>query len=154
AVRLFIDSWRWADVPFYVRAGKRLPVTCTEVLVRFHRPPQHVYGKRDIERGRNHVRFRLSPEVVIAIGARDKKPGEEMVGEDVELTVTEHDPDPISPYERLLTAAIHGDSTLFAREDSVEAAWTVVDPVLRDPPPVFLYEPGTWGPPESARLLL
>ncbi len=153
AVRLFIDSWRWAGVPFYIRTGKCLPVTCTEVLVRFHRPPQRTFADRELVQARNYVRFRLSPEEVIAIGARDKKPGEAMQGQDVELTVTEHDPENVAPYERLLAAAMNGETALFARQDTVEAGWNVVDPVLRDPPPVHEYDPGTWGPTEADGLL-
>jgi glucose-6-phosphate 1-dehydrogenase len=153
AVRLFIDSWRWAGVPIYIRAGKCLPVTCTEVMVRFHRPPQHTFGAYEIVQARNYVRFRLTGEEVIAIGARDKKPGEGMVGQDVELMITEHDPENVAPYERLLGAAMNGETGLFARQDTVEAAWRVVDGVLHDPPPVHEYEPGSWGPEEADDLL-
>jgi glucose-6-phosphate 1-dehydrogenase len=153
AVRLFIDSWRWADVPFYLRAGKELPVTCTEVYVEFHRPPQRQYGSHVAGHGRNYVRFRFSPEVVTAIGARSKMPGEGLKGEDVELLVARQPAGDIDPYERLLTNAMHGNGALFAREDSVEAAWRVVDPVLHQPTPLYPYEPGTWGPVEADTVL-
>ncbi len=153
AVRLSIDSWRWGGVPFYIRAGKCLPVTCTEVIVRFHRPPQRTFADREVVQARNYVRFRLSPEEVIAIGARDKKPGEAMVGQNVELTLTEHDAESVEPYERLLGAALNGESALFARQDTVEAGWSIVDPVLHEPPPVHEYAQGTWGPEQANGLL-
>jgi glucose-6-phosphate 1-dehydrogenase len=153
AVRLFIDSWRWADVPFYIRAGKELPVTCTEVFVQFYRPPQRYFGNLELAQANSYVRFRLSPDVVTAIGARAKKPGEELRGEDVELQVSRESAGDIDPYERLLAAAIAGDSTLFSREDGVEAAWRVVDPILQEPTPLYPYEPGTWGPPQADTLV-
>jgi glucose-6-phosphate 1-dehydrogenase len=149
AVRLFIDSWRWSDVPFSIRAGKCLPVTCTEVVVEFHRPPQRRIGSHELHHARNYVRFRFSPEVETAIGVRAKKPGEVLVGEDVELVLAHEEAGEIEPYERLLTNAINGDGTLFARQDSVEAAWRVVDPILSRPTPVYEYDPGTWGPPQA-----
>src|SRR5262249_23065419 len=147
AVRVFIDSWRWAGVPFCIRAGKCLPTTCTEVLIEFHRPPQQIFGRHEIVHTHNHVRFRLSPEVVLAIGARAKKPGDWREGEDVELVLSRSPAGDIEPYERLLTHALAGDGSLFARQDGVEAAWAVVDPILKEPTPVYEYEPGTWGPP-------
>jgi glucose-6-phosphate 1-dehydrogenase len=152
AVRLFIDSWRWGGVPFIIRAGKCLPVTCTEVYVEFHRPPQRTYARHELQQSRNHVRLRFSPDVVTAIGARAKLPGEEMRGEDVELLLSRQAADDIDPYDRLLSSALNGDGSLFAREDGVEAAWRVVDPILHQPSPVFEYEPGTWGPREADAL--
>ncbi|MHB1515960.1 MAG: glucose-6-phosphate dehydrogenase [Acidiferrobacteraceae bacterium] len=152
ALRLFIDSWRWADVPFYVRAGKRLPVTATEVLVEFKRPPRAVFA--DVIPGRsNYLRLRLSPDVLIALGARVKLPGERMVGEPVELIASHQRPDEMAAYERLLGDALCGDLSLFGRQDSVEAQWRVVDSVLNGAAPLNLYEPGTWGPAPAAELI-
>jgi glucose-6-phosphate 1-dehydrogenase len=152
AVELQIDSWRWAGVPFYIRAGKCLPVTTTEVLVELRRPPQDVFHEQD-SGGPNSVRFRLSPEVIIALGARAKMPGESMTGEAIELAVRHHTPDEMEPYERLIGDAMAGDATLFAREDAVEAAWAIVDPILKTPTPVYPYERNTWGPPEADRII-
>jgi glucose-6-phosphate 1-dehydrogenase len=148
AVRVAIDTWRWAGVPFLLRAGKRLPVTATEVVVTLKRPPQAVFDEIQ-PRQSNFLRFRLSPNVVIALGARAKVPGEPMIGEDVELIARHHSGDEMAPYERLLGDAMRGDATLFAREDSVEAAWRVVDPILGNVTPVHRYEPNTWGPHEA-----
>ena len=153
ALRLHIDSWRWAGVPFYVRAGKHLSVTTTEVFIEFKLPPQVVFAEAVPSRG-NHVRFRLNPQVAIAIGARAKRPGEGMVGRPVELSVVEHPLEGrLGDYERLLGDAVAGDSTLFARQDVVEAAWAIVDPLIKNPSPVFEYEPGSWGPPQADRLV-
>ncbi len=152
AVRLHIDTWRWAGVPFYLRAGKRLPVTATEVLVEFNRPPQTVFD--EIKPGQsNYLHFRLSPNVYIALGARTKVPGESMVGRRVELLACQHSGEEMLPYERLLSDAMRGDPSLFAREDIVEAAWRVVDPILGDVTPVYEYEPNTWGPGEADRII-
>ena len=148
AMHLHVETWRWAGVPFYIRTGKCLPVSATEVTVRLKQPPQVVY-----EAGQpNRLRFRLSPDVQIALGARVKKPGEEPVGEEVELVVHEHHGDEMTAYERLLGDAMRGDSTLFAREDSVEEAWRVVEPVLDGATPVEEYQPGTWGPSDASRV--
>ena len=153
AVRLYIDSWRWGGVPFYIRAGKCLPVTTTEVLVELKRPPQAVFHEIKPGQG-NYVRFRLSPQVAIAIGARSKVPGEKMVGEEVELYVCHHQTgEEMEAYERLLGDAMMGDATLFAREDGVESTWRVVEPILKSPPPIHTYEPGTWGPSEADKLI-
>ncbi len=156
ALRLHIDSWRWYGVPFYVRAGKRLKVTCTEVMVELKRPPPVVFPEPTAVGG-NHVRFRLSPHVTIALGARAKRPGEVMEGDPVELQVVEEILEahgrPMQPYERLLGDAMVGDATLFARQDVVEAAWAVVDPVLQRLPTIYPYEPGSWGPAEGDRLV-
>jgi glucose-6-phosphate 1-dehydrogenase len=152
ALRLHIDTWRWANVPFYVRAGKCLPVTATEVRVTLRPPPLPVLGS-DNANPPNYFRFRLSPEVIICTGAVVKQIGEEIQGEPVELLARHHSSLEKSPYERLLGDAIRGDTSLFTQDDSVEAAWRVIDPLLRNPPPVILYEPGTWGPPATAGIL-
>jgi glucose-6-phosphate 1-dehydrogenase len=146
ALRLEIDSWRWNGVPFYVRAGKRLALTATEVVVELRPPPTNVFGERSVVRRPNHVRFRLGPDVAIAVGARSKLPGTAMQGRDVELFVTQEQGNAMEAYERLIADAMSGDQALFAREDEVEAAWAIVDPVLSDAPPVRVYEPGSWGP--------
>jgi glucose-6-phosphate 1-dehydrogenase len=152
ALRLHIDTWRWAGVPFYVRAGKCLPITATEVLVALKRPPQAVFGEME-PRGVNSVNFRLSPDVFISLDAHAKKPGEAMVGEEVQLVARHHAGDEMAPYERLLGDAIRGDASLFAREDSVEAAWRVVDPIVSAVTPVYEYEAGTWGPAEAEHII-
>jgi len=149
AVRLHVDSWRWDGVPFFIRAGKCMPVSTTEVLVTLKRPPLRRVGPEET----NHFRFRLSPEVIIAVGARIKKAGEQMVSEPTELKVMhQSDADEMDAYERLLGDAMAGDATLFSRQDGVEAAWAIVDPILGGATPVHQYEPGTWGPPDAARL--
>ncbi|GLH73420.1 glucose-6-phosphate 1-dehydrogenase [Geothrix limicola] len=150
ALSLVIDSWRWEGVPFYIRAGKCLPVSTTEVMVRLKRPPLARLALGD----ENHLRLRLTPELSIALGARVKKPGEAMVGEPTELTLIHHPSgDEMSDYERLLGEAMQGDATLFARQDAVEAAWAIVDPVLGQAAPLHPYEPGTWGPIEADQLI-
>ena len=152
ALRLHIETWRWAGVPFYIRTGKRLPITAGEVMVELKHPPQSVFD--DVQKIHpNYFRFRLNPEVIISTGARVKAPGEAMTGENVELTVHRPAGDAMSPYERLLGDAIRGDASLFGRYDSVEEAWRIVDPILREPSPISLYEPGTWGPAESDRVI-
>jgi glucose-6-phosphate 1-dehydrogenase len=151
AVRLRLETWRWAGVPIYIRAGKCLPVTAVEVLVELREPPQAVFG---IERGHpNHLRFRLSPNVETALGARTKLPGEAMQGTDIELMAASYPGEEMAAYERLLGDAMRGDPTLFAREDAVEGAWRVVDPVLGDATPLHPYAPGTWGPAEADALI-
>jgi glucose-6-phosphate 1-dehydrogenase len=149
AIRLHIDSWRWEGVPFYVRAGKNLPVHVTEVVVRLRPPPFDVFDER-LEGGAFYVRFRLSPDVTIALGSRSKAPGERMVGNPVELLAGDPTRDEMSPYERLIGDAMDGDETLFTRADSVDVAWQIVQPILSSKKPVQIYEPGTWGP-EAAR---
>jgi glucose-6-phosphate 1-dehydrogenase len=156
ALRLWVDSWRWEGVPFFVRAGKCLKKTCTEVMVELRKPPPVVFSEAMPAMG-NYVRFRLSPQVIIAIGARAKRPGEGMKGEPVELSVVE-EPEQghegrMEAYERLIGDAMAGDATLFARQDVVEAAWAIVDPVIHGPSPMFDYECGTWGPPQADRLV-
>ncbi|HEY8146472.1 MAG TPA: glucose-6-phosphate dehydrogenase (NADP(+)), partial [Kofleriaceae bacterium] len=150
ALGLHIDTWRWAGVPFYIRAGKLLPITATEVVVDLKRPPLFLFDEHKAT-GSNTIRFRLGPEVVISLGARVKVPGEGMKGEAVELVArhvggTGRD----APYARLLGDALEGDSSLFISDESVEAAWRVIEPVLAESPPLFAYEPGSWGP-EAAR---
>jgi glucose-6-phosphate 1-dehydrogenase len=152
ALRLYIDSWRWAGVPFYIRAGKRLAVTCTEVLVHLLPPPRSVFGER-LGALANYVRFRLGPEVAIAIGVRTKLPGEPMIGRDIELVAARCQPEGMPPYARLLGDAMKGDAMLFASQAAVEAAWRVVDPILGDRTPLYDYDPGTWGPLEAERLV-
>jgi glucose-6-phosphate 1-dehydrogenase len=152
ALRFAIDSWRWSGVPFYVRAGKHLPVTATEVLVEFHRPPHLVFPEA-MPAASNYLRFRLGPDTAIAIGARAKRGGEVMVGEGIELLVQSQRPDDMSAYERLIGDALRGDSNLFAREDGVDAAWRIVDPILGDRTPVYEYDKGSWGPAEATYVL-
>ncbi len=145
ALRLSIDNWRWAGVPFYIRAGKWLPVTSTEVIVHLKCSPLDVFAS-PIREPANFVRFRLSPDVTIAINTQAKKPGEKMQGETVELVVPYQPPDVMPPYERLLGDVLRGDPILFTREDGVEAAWRIVDPVLHNPPPLYEYDQNSWGP--------
>jgi glucose-6-phosphate 1-dehydrogenase len=146
ALRLQIDSWRWQGVPFYVRAGKCLPVTCTEVVVRFRQPPTMFHG---FDLQSNYCRFRISPHVTIAMGANIIAPGEETRSQTAEMLGTQLPrADEMDAYERVLGDAMQGDATLFAREDYVEEAWRIVDPVLEAGTPVYEYEPGTWGPKE------
>jgi glucose-6-phosphate 1-dehydrogenase len=146
ALRLEVDSWRWKGVPFYIRAGKNLPVTCTEVLGRFRKPPTVI---RESALSQNHLRFRISPEMTIAVGTTVMAPGEAMKGETVEMVASRHPrPDEMDAYERVLGDAMVGDATLFAREDYVEEAWRIVDPVLKADTPIYEYEKGAWGPSE------
>ncbi len=163
ALRFYVDSWRWEGVPFYVRAGKALKTTVTEVIVELKNPPQVVFNEATPSMG-NYVRFRLSPQVVIAVGARAKRAGESMAGHPVELSVVDEDkqqadasgsgaPPRMGDYERLLGDAMAGDATLFARQDVVEAAWAIVDPILQATGTMYEYESGTWGPPQSDRLV-
>ena len=149
AVRLSIDSWRWEGVPFFIRAGKCLAATTTEVLVKLRRPPLTRLALGET----NYVRFRLSPDVNIAIGARVKRAGERMETEATELSFV-HRPggDEMEAYERLIGDAMRGDLTLFARQDGVEAAWSAVQPILNSEQPIFEYEPGSWGPEEAHQL--
>jgi glucose-6-phosphate 1-dehydrogenase len=152
ALRLHLDSWRWAGVPFFIRAGKRMAVTATEVLVELKRPPQQVFAEPRPGRP-NHVRFRLGPDrVAIGIGVRAKKRGAAMAGEDLELFVCDQEHDGMGAYERLLGDAIHGDVSQFDREDGVEEAWRIVEPVLKHPTPIHEYEAGSWGPSEADAL--
>ena len=147
ALRLFIDTPRWQGVPFYIRAGKKLPVTSTEVLVDL-KAPKSVFDEIEPPES-NYFRFRLSPDVLIAEGARVKTPGETMRGERVELVARYHPVRAKAPYERLLGDAMRGDNALFISDEAVEAAWSVVDGALSHETPVIPYQPGTWGPDEA-----
>jgi glucose-6-phosphate 1-dehydrogenase len=150
ALRLGIDSWRWQGVPFYIRAGKCMPVTCTELTIRLRRPPDIFGGGGGVRP--NHFRFRISPDVTVAHGVMVKSPDAPMSGESLELVAREREsPQEMDAYERVLGDAMAGDATLFAREDYVEEAWRIVDPVLKAGTPVYRYEPGDWGPAESNR---
>jgi glucose-6-phosphate 1-dehydrogenase len=147
ALQLSIDSWRWEGVPWYLRSGKYLPKTATEILVELKPPPQDLFADAAPSTGRaNYLRFRLSPNSAVALAARVKLAGQEFVGEQRELYLSEQQPGEETPYERLLGDAMNGDGALFTREDAVEAAWAVVDRVLRDHHPVRPYKRGTWGP--------
>jgi glucose-6-phosphate 1-dehydrogenase len=145
-LRLEVDSWRWRGVPFYLRAGKNLPVECTEVVARLKLPPTTI---RSTQLEQNYLRFRISPDVDIALGVTVMAPGEALVGEQTELLAHHHpDANEMEPYELLLGDAMAGDPTLFARQDYVEEAWRIVDPVLKANTPVYVYDQGTWGPKE------
>ncbi|GLS39847.1 glucose-6-phosphate 1-dehydrogenase [Mesorhizobium tianshanense] len=148
AVRFFIDTWRWQDVPFFIRAGKSLPVHATEVIVRLKRPPLDVFDPIKPDDA-NHVRFRINPQVAISIGAQRKAPGDDMIGEQVELTALDESKGDMPPYERLIGDAMNGNRQLFTRQDASELAWRIVGPVLGDTTPPPLYEPGTWGPADA-----
>jgi glucose-6-phosphate 1-dehydrogenase len=146
AMKLEIDSWRWSGVPFYLRAGKNLPVTCTEITVRLRQPPT---THRDFDLKSNYFRLRLNPQITMALGMNVLAPGIESSAESVEIIGNHHPgPQDMDAYERVLTDAMRGDATLFARQDYVEQAWRVVDPALKADSPVFEYEPNTWGPKE------
>lgn len=150
AVKLHVNSWRWHGVPFYIRAGKCLPITCTEVLARFRKPPSPIKAGALQQ---NHFRFRISPDVLIATGVTIMAPGEELVGQQAEMLGCRLPrPEEMEAYERLLTDAMKGDTTLYARKDYVEEAWRIVDPVLSAQTPVYEYEPNTWGPAEANKL--
>lgn len=151
ALKLEVNSWRWKGVPFYIRAGKCLPTTCTEILGKFRNPPTLVPENLLVE---NHLRLRLSPEVTIAMGMMTLSPAAEGLSLQTGEMVASHSPrgDEMDAYERVLGAAITGDSTLFAREDYVEEAWRIVEPVLKKNTPVYEYAPGTWGPEEVERV--
>lgn len=152
ALRLQIDTWRWAGVPFYIRAGKRMPISATEVMVKLKRPPLAIFHASSLSQS-NYFRFRLSPEVVISAGALVKEPGEEMRGEATELVARYLLGGENPPYARLLSDALRGDVELFTSKESVEAAWRVIDPILGDATPVAEYEPGTWGPAAAAKIV-
>uniref|UniRef100_A0A7C3LW21 Glucose-6-phosphate 1-dehydrogenase n=1 Tax=Leptospirillum ferriphilum TaxID=178606 RepID=A0A7C3LW21_9BACT len=156
ALRLFIDSWRWKDVTWYLRSGKNLPVSAAEVLVEFKPPPQKLFDDATpvaIEDRANYIRFRLSPNSAVALAARVKTTGEEFVGDQRELYLQNDQQGQESPYERLLSSAMAGNRSLYSREDAVEAAWAVVDPVLKYHHPVHLYEVGSWGPKQADALV-
>jgi glucose-6-phosphate 1-dehydrogenase len=153
ALRLGINSWRWQGVPFYIRAGKCMPVTCTEIMIRLRRPPAIFGCARDLQP--NHFRFRISPDVTIAHGVMVKSADSAMSGEPLELVALDHgSANEMDAYERVLGDAMAGDATLFAREDYVEEAWRIVDPVLHGGLPVYEYDPGTWGPAEARQRIV
>jgi glucose-6-phosphate 1-dehydrogenase len=152
AVKLEIDSWRWAGVPIYVRAGKMMPVTCTEALVEFKRPPKETFGEL-VPNSSAHMRIRVSPDMNIALGLRIKTPGERMVGRDIELEMHRRSAGDMPPYERLLGDASRGTSEQFARQDLIEAQWRIVEPILGNVTPFYSYAPGTWGPVEAEQLI-
>ncbi len=152
ALRLYINSWRWKGVPFHIRAGKSLPVTVTEVAVKLKQPPATF---SDTPPPANYFRFRVTPDLVIAVGALVKRAGDEFHGEHIELLAAEHaDPTELQAYEELLDDAMHGNSVRFARQDYVEEAWRIVDPVLGSAIPLDPYAPGTWGPAEADSLTI
>lgn len=151
AVRLYIDTWRWANVPFYIRAGKCLPVTTTEVVVTLKRPPIEIFDEIEASET-NYFRFQLSPQVIISVGTQVKQQGGEMRGETVELIARHTHAREQSPYERLLSDALRGDNSLFTTDQSVEAAWSVVDPILNHPAPLAEYECGSW--PDAAKAMI
>ncbi len=152
AIRLHIDSWRWAGVPIFIRAGKMLPVTCTEATVEFKRPPRETFGEI-VPSGSAHMCIRVNPDFSIGLGVRIKIPGERMAGRDVELDLHTQAADAMPPYERLLGDAGKGNVELFSRQDIVEAQWRIVDPVVGNVTPVYTYKPGTWGPEEARELI-
>jgi glucose-6-phosphate 1-dehydrogenase len=152
AARLHIDTWRWADVPFLLRAGKCLPVHAIEVRVQFKRPPRDIFHEGSSSHG--YLRFRVGPDVTaLAMGMRVKRPGEAMAGQAVELLASEDEAGELLSYERLLGDAMRGDASLFGREDAIEEQWRIVDPVLDLPTEPSPYEPGTWGPKEADALV-
>jgi glucose-6-phosphate 1-dehydrogenase len=152
ALKLQVDNWRWAGVPVYVRTGKELVTTATEAFVELRRPPREVFGEL-VSPASSHVRMRLSPDIVIALGMRIKVPGDRMIGKDVELTVTSTAGDMKPAYQRLLSDAMRGIHELFARQDGVEASWRIVDPVLGGVTPLYPYDQGSWGPAEAENLI-
>jgi len=153
AVRLHIENWRWAGVPFFIRAGKRLALTATEVQVTLRQPPASLFGEAPAKDA-NRLRFRLGPgEVELALSARVKAPGSTMSGRTIELDFCHQPHDEMEAYERLIGDALRGDTTLFARQDSIEAAWRIFDPVLAQATPAHPYASGTWGPAEADALV-
>jgi glucose-6-phosphate 1-dehydrogenase len=154
AMRLFIDSWRWQGVPWYLRSGKCLANTAAEVMVELKPPPQRLFDDSAPADGpANYLRFRISPNTAVALAARVKRAGKEFVGDQHELYLLDEQLGEQTPYERLLSDAMAGNGALFTREDAVEAAWAVVDPVLDMPRPVFRYKPGSWGPKQADALI-
>jgi glucose-6-phosphate 1-dehydrogenase len=152
ALRFFIDTWRWGGVPFYIRTGKCLPLTTTEVIANLRRPPQAVFDEPTARA--NYLRFRLGPDMAIGLGTRVKHAGEPMRGKEAELTLAGPKGTELPAYHRLIGDAAIGDQELFTRQDAVEAAWRVVDPILGGGTPIYPYEPGTWGPDRASRFVL
>jgi glucose-6-phosphate 1-dehydrogenase len=152
AVRLMLDSWRWAGVPLLIRAGKTMPVTATEICIKFRAVPFDVFGA-GTTRMANTMRFRIWPNAEIGLALAGKKPGPGSEPQLQELVFAQHGGEDMRPYDRLVGAALEGNRVLFARQDTVEAAWRVVDPVLGDAVPVHRYERGSWGPKEADSLL-
>jgi glucose-6-phosphate 1-dehydrogenase len=152
AVKLFIESWRWEGVPIYIRAGKNLPFTVTEVMVQFHRPPREIQTEL-VPAGSAHMRFRLGPDMAIGMGLRIKQPGDRMVGHDQELILATQPATFRPPYQRLLGDAMRGNGELFGREDIIDAQWRIVQDILDDVTPLYTYAPGSWGPDEADRLI-
>jgi glucose-6-phosphate 1-dehydrogenase len=153
AVRVHVDNWRWSGVPIFLRAGKCMPMTATEVRVEFHRPPAVVFPNEQ-KPPHNYWRFLLSPRIEIGMNVQVKSDGERMVGQPLELKAVDQQADEMTPYERLLGDALKGDQTLFARQDVVEEAWRIVDPILGNAVPVHKYAPGSWGPDVVNEVLL
>ena len=152
AVRLRVENWRWTGVPIYLRTGKHLPVSATEIMVEFSRPPLDIFGEV-VPRSSSHLRFRISPDISIGLGVRVKRPGDHIVGDDVELSLAERAEDAVPPYARLLEDALRGSTELFTRSDLVDAEWHVVEPILGDAAPLYDYDKGTWGPPEAQGII-
>ena len=152
AVRLVVDSWRWADVPILIRAGKCMPVTATEVSFRFRRPPHDIFGLRHSP-ATNRLRFRIWPDSEVGLTLVGKKPGAGWTPQVEDLSFSQQGSADMRPYDRLIGAALDGERWLFARQETVEAAWRVVDPVLDDATPVHAYARGSWGPKEADALL-
>ena len=152
AVKLLVDSWRWSGVPIYIRAGKCLPLTAAEVTVEFKPPPRSTFGEK-MDPSADYLRARLSPDVGVAMGLRMKHPGERMTGDNVELTLMARAASQIPPYQRLLGDAMRGNNELFGREDVVDAQWRIVESIVKNPPAVQEYEPGTWGPASADALI-
>lgn len=153
AVKLFIENWRWEGVPIYIRAGKSLPVTATEVLVEFRRPPREILDEL-VPAGSAHMRFRLGLDMAIGMGLRIKQPGDRMVGHDRELILTAQPATFRPPYQRLLGDAMQGSGDLFGREDIVDAQWRIVQDILDDVTPLYTYAAGSWGPEEADQLIV
>ena len=153
ALRMEIDSWRWSSVPILIRAGKCMARTATEVMVQFHSPPQRSIARQSMDHSHNYIRIRFNPEEIIALGVAVRKEGEGDLLQPVELMASRKPIDEVPPYARLLQAAMAGETSLFSRSDVVEAQWEIVEHVLGDVSPLFLYDPGTWGPREADRLL-
>ncbi len=157
ALRLEVDSWRWAGVPFFIRAGKALATTATEAIIEFHRPPRLLFADADCPPPHpNHLRFRFKPDDTISVTMQAKAPGSRLISRPVDLVVSgEHElGEGPEPYERLIDDGLDGDARLFAREDGVEQEWRIVEPALHPADPVHLYEAGSWGPPEAERLVV